>query len=414
MPAHEIAIRYRTGRLTRTSSRLTAGVALLALGACSPGFVPSAGPRIDGVMGGASMQTGDPGPIGHPKLSYAVVTLDPDNIAPLSTEQTGKGFSRSLVDVPEASVRIGVGDIIAMTIFEAQGGGLFLPQDSGARQGNFVQLPAQQVNRDGTLTVPFGGEIRAVGLTPAQLERAIASKIAGRALEPQVIITVQDRRSNEVTVTGDVNNSVRFGVDPGGSRLLGAIARAGGPRFPTYESVVTLQRGRTSEHALLADVLDDPRQNIELEQNDSVIVTHEPRYFLALGAVGQSASVGTQLNNRFPFADRHLSLADAIARAGGLSDSLANPQAVFLFRFEHASVLHQLGVAVAPGSPPEVPTVYRADFTNASSLFLANEFQMRPNDMIFVSNAPLTDYQKFLSIILPFAEAGSSFRAFNP
>lgn len=360
------------------------------------------------------MRTGDPGPAGHPKLTYAVVTLDPANVVPLSAEQTGTGFSQGLTSVPEATVRIGVGDIIGMTIFEAQGGGLFLPQDAGARQGNFVQLPAQQVNRDGTLTVPFGGEIRAVGLTPAQLERSIAAKIAGRALEPQVIVTVQDRRSNEVTVTGDVNTSVRFGVDPGGSRLLGAIARAGGPRFPTYESVVTLQRGHSSEHALLADILDDPKQNIELEQNDSVIVTHEPRYFVALGAVGQSASVGTQLNNRFPFADRHLSLADAIARAGGLSDSQANPAAVFLFRFEHPDILRDLGVNVPADAKRNIPTVYRADFTNASSLFLANEVQMRPNDMIFVSNAPLTDYQKFLSIILPFAESGQSFRAFNP
>jgi polysaccharide export outer membrane protein len=414
MPGQEIAFRHRACRISHTTGRLGAVLALLALSGCGAGFVPSGGPRINGVMGGASLQTGDPGPAGHPKLSYAVVTLDPTNVAYLSSEQIGTGFSRNITSVPEATVRIGVGDIIAATIFEAQGGGLFLPADPAARQGNFVQLPAQQINRDGTFTVPFGGDIHAVGLTPAELERAIASRIAGRALEPQVIITVQDRRSNEVTVTGDVNASVRFGIDPGGSRLLGAIARAGGPRFPTYESVVTLQRGGTSEHALLADILDDPRQNIELEQNDSVIITHEPRYFLALGAVGQSASVGTQLNNRFPFADRHLSMADALARAGGLSDQQANPEAVFLFRFEHAAVLRKLGVNVPPGSPPEIPTVYRADFMNASSLFLANEFQMRPNDMIFVSDAPLTDYQKFLSIILPFAESGASFRAFNP
>jgi polysaccharide export outer membrane protein len=412
MPQQDIAIRLRACRIS-TSGRLATALALLALSGCT-GFVPSSGPRIGGVMDGAAVRTGDPGPAEHPKLFYSVVTLDPANVDFLSKQQIGTGFSRGLTSVRQTNVRIGVGDIIGATIFEAQGGGLFLPADPSARQGNFVQLPSQQINSDGNFTVPFGGEIHAVGLTPDELERAIASRIAGRALEPQVIVTVQDRRSNEVTVTGDVNTSVRFGIDPGGSRLLGAIARAGGPRFPTYESVVTLQRGDTSEHALLADILDEPRQNIELEQNDSVVVTHEPRYFLALGAVGQSASVGTQLNNRFPFADRHLSMADAIARAGGLSDSQANPKAVFLFRFEHAATLRELGVNVPPGSLPDVPTVYRADFTNASSLFLANEFQMRPNDMLFVSDAPLTDYQKFLSIILPFAQSGSNFRAFSP
>jgi polysaccharide export outer membrane protein len=412
MPRHASANQHHGCRIRYVSARLAACLALLALGACTS-FVPSSGPRIAAVMDGARMQTGDPGSVDHPKLAYAMVTLDPDNVAMLAGEPSATGFGANITSVAAADVRIGVGDVIAATIFEAQSGGLFIPAEPGTHSGNYVQLPPQQINRDGIFSVPYGGPIHAVGLTPVQLEAAIAASISHRALEPQVIVTVQDRRSNDVSVTGDVNSSVRFGVDPGGARLLGAIARSGGPRFPTYESMVTLQRGAHSERALLADVLADPRQNIELVPGDTVVITHEPRYFLALGAVGQSASI-TQLNQRFPFEDSHLSLADAIARAGGLADSLANPAAVFLFRFEHTAVLRQLGLAVAPDAPAELPTVYRADFTNASTLFLADKFPMRNNDMIFVSDAPLTDFQKFLSIILPFAQSGASFRAFNP
>ncbi len=410
METLEIANRRLGGRIGRTSTGLATGLTLLALSGCG-GFIPSGGPEIGSVIDGGGVKTGDPGPASNPKLFYAVVDLDPTNVVPVSTLQSGPGFSRDITSATEAPVRIGVGDVIAATIYEAQGGGLFLPAESTGRAGNFVQLPPQQINRDGNFTVPFGGSVHAVGLTPDQLERAIASRIAGRALEPQVIITVQDRRSNEVTVTGDVNNSVRFGVDPGGSRLLGALARAGGPRFPTYESVVTIQRGNTSEHALLADILDDPKQNIQLTQDDTVIVTHEPRYFIALGAIGQSSSIGTQLNNRFPFADRRLSLSDAVARAGGLSDLQANAEAVFLFRFEDPAILRQMGVNVPPGAAA-IPTIYRANFLNASSMFLANQFQMRPNDMLYVSDAPLTDFQKVLSVILPFATSGAAVRTY--
>jgi polysaccharide export outer membrane protein len=385
---------------------------MLALCGCT-GFIPSAGPRMGDVMDGAHMQTGDPGPVGKPKLAYALVTLDPQNVMRLGAITPALGFDSRDLAAQASDVRIGIGDVIGTTIFEAQSGGLFIPAEPGARSGNYVQLPPQQVNREGTISVPFGGSVRAVGLTPAQLQTAINASIASRALEPQSIVTIQDRRANEVTVTGDVNSSVRFGVDPGGERMLGAIARAGGPRFPSYETMVTLQRGARSQHEMLADILQDPRQNIQLHQGDTIIVTHNPRYFLALGAVGQSASF-TQLNRRFPFEDSHLTMADAIARAGGLQDDRANPQAVFLFRFEHPDVLRSLGLALDPGVPAEVPTVYRADFTNASTLFLAQNFQMRDNDMIFVSNAPLTDWQKFLSIILPFAQSGAGFRAFNP
>jgi polysaccharide biosynthesis/export protein len=413
MPEQSVAIQGKAGR-RGTSGRLVAVLAVLALGGCTS-FVPSDGPRSYQVTGGASLQAGDPGTPDHPKLNYVLVNLDPDNVLKLAAEppDASLGFGAGALAAAPADVRIGVGDIVSATVFEAQAGGLFIPQEPGTHTGNFVSFPPQQINTDGAFMVPYGGAIRAVGMTPAQLERAIAASISSRALEPQVIVTVQERRSHEVNVTGDVNASTRFGIDPGGERLLGAISRAGGPRFPTYESMVTLQRGGQNEVASLGDIVANPRENIELQQGDTVIVTHQPRYFLALGAVGQLASI-TQLNQRFPFEDARLSLADAIARAGGLADAQANPTAVFLFRFEHTPLLRQMGVPLQPDAPAEMPTVYRTDFTNASTLFLAREFPMRNNDMIFVSNAPLTDYAKFLSIILPFAESGAAFRAFNP
>jgi polysaccharide export outer membrane protein len=411
MPVECIAVTHR-GCIGRAIGSLAAALTLLGLGACTS-FVPSAGPRLEQVTEGARMQVGDPGTTAHPALDYVIVNVDPVNVAKLAEEPPDAGFAADAVAAPPAVVRIGVGDVVGATIFEAQAGGLFIPQEPGTHSGNFVQLPPQQISSDGIFMVPYGGPVRAVGLTPEQLERAIAASVSSRALEPQVIVTIQERRSHEVNVTGDVNSSTRFGIDPGGERLLGALSRAGGPRFPTYESMVTLQRNGQSEHASLADIVADPRENIELRQGDTVIVTHQPRYFLALGAVGQTASI-TQLNNRFPFEDARLSLADAIARAGGLADSQANPTAVFLFRFEHTALLRQMGMALAPDAPEDTPTVYRTDFTNASMLFLAREFPMRNNDMIFVSNAPQTDLAKFLAVVLPFAEAGSNFRAFHP
>ncbi len=396
-------------RRPRLVARLGIALVLLTQGACSS-FIPASGPRLVDVQAGARSRSGNPGPIESPSLGYTLITLDPANVARLAAEPTGRRFSDLSSNAGATDVRIGIGDIIGTTIFEAQRGGLYLPAEPGARPGNFVQLPAQQVNREGTITVPFGGTVRAVGLTPAQLERTIAERISSRALEPQVIVTIQERRSNAVSVTGDVTTSVRFGMDPGGERLLSAIARAGGPRFPAHETMVTLQRGAVSERTLLADVLFDPRQNVQLRQGDSIIITREPRHFLALGAVGQSASI-TQLNRRFPFEDRRLSLADAVARAGGLQDDRANPEAVFLFRYENAETLRRMGLEPPAGAPVEVPTVYRADFTNPTTLFLTQQFPMRDNDLIFVSNSPFTDYQKFIAIILPFTQAGAQARA---
>ena len=222
-----------------------------------------------------------------------------------------------------------------------------------------------------------------------------------------MVVSLQERRAAHVSVVGDVNQSLRFPLDPGGERLLGALARAMGPKFPAYETVLTLQRGGVSDQAILSDILSDPALNIELRSGDTVLVTREPRYFVALGAVGQTASI-TQLNRRITFDDRRLSLTEAIARAGGLQDDRANPSSVFLYRMENAQVLRAAGIAVAPAAGETVPTIYRADFADPSMFFLAQRFPMRHEDTIFVSNAPATDLEKFLRLLLPLAQSAGN------
>ena len=162
-----------------------------------------------------------------------------------------------------------------------------------------------------------------------------------------------------------------------------------------------------SDQAILSDILSDPRLNIELRSGDTVLVTREPRYFVALGAVGQTASI-TQLNRRITFDDRRLSLTEAIARAGGLQDDRANPSSVFLYRMENAQALRAAGIAVALAAGETVPTIYRADFADPSMFFLAQRFPMRHEDTIFVSNAPATDLEKFLRLLLPLAQSAGN------
>lgn len=385
--------------------RAGAGSALLATVGCT-NFIPSSGPRIEGIMAPATVQAGDPGPASNPGLRYALLTLDSTVIAGMEADKPLALFSTGLQSRPVAEVRFGLGDILSITIFETQAGGLFIPADSGARPGNFVTLPQQQVGRSGMVTIPFAGEVKANGRTAEELEKAIAGRLRQRALEPQVIVTLVERRSSTVSVIGDVAQSLRFALDPGGERLLGAIARAGGTRFAPHETLVTLQRGGVAESAILADVVEDPRLNVQLTGDDTIIVARQQRYFLAIGAVGQSASI-TQLNRRFAFEDRRLSLGDAIARAGGLQDDRANPSAVFLFRFEKRAALTRLGITLPELPGEEIPTVYRADLLNPASMFLVQRFPMRHNDLIFVSNAPSSDLLKFLNIIQPIAQIGS-------
>lgn len=385
--------------------RVGPAASLLAMTACSD-FFPSSGPRLAGVTLPATQVAGDPGTREAPAVRYVLVNLDPA-VVPALEADAATMFSPALIGQPEAEIRFGVGDILTITIFETQAGGLFIPIDAGSRAGNFVTLPQQQIGRDGMVTIPFGGQIRALGRTANEVEAAIAARLRQRALEPQVMVSLVDRRSSTVSVVGDVDQSLRFPLDPGGDRILSAIARAGGTRFAPHETLVTLQRAGKAESVLLSDIVADPRLNVQMQGGDTIVVARQQRFFLAVGAVGQSASI-TQLNRRFPFDDKSLSLADALARAGGVQDDRANPSAVFLFRFEKRNTLERVGIRTAEFVEDLVPTVYRADLLNPATLFLTQRVPMRHNDLIFVSNAPSTDLLKFLQIILPITQSAAS------
>ena len=386
--------------------RIASLLGSLACAGCNTVFLPRSGPTQLTTVNGAEYRVY--GEAADTSIRYALMPLTPYLINQLEAEEQRPLFSGTSLTQPTRDLIIGVGDVVTITIFESQAGGLFIPAE-GSRAGNFVQLPPQQVDGSGTVTIPFAGSVRAAGLSPIQLQRSIEQRLSRRALEPQVVVTMASRQSNTISVLGEVNASQRFPLDPQGDRLLSAIARAGGPKFPTYETMVTLQRDGRVERAMLSEIALNPQQNIALREGDVIVVSREPNYFVAMGAMGQTASA-SQINRRFAFESTRITLTDAVSRAGGLTDDRADPQAVFLFRYEKPEMLRRAGLNLPADVTEPVPTVYQADFLNPGVFFMANRFPMRHGDVMFTANAPATQLSKFLSLILPGANSGSAIR----
>jgi polysaccharide biosynthesis/export protein len=362
---------------------------------CGCSFIPKDGPTGAQFWAQAEAQIVDPS-----RLGYAVVQLTPLVLSEIGTDpEPPIRFSTRLTNMPAAIVRIGPSDTLSLTVFEAAVGGIFIPEQAGARPGNFVQIPSQEVSREGTISVPYaGGDIRVVGRTIQEVQHEIEERLRAKAIQPQVIITINERLSNVVNVLGEVAAPARIPVPSGGIRLLTALARAGGPRWPDYESIVRLQRRRRVEQALLATVVKDPLQNIQLMGDDVVYVAREPRIFMALGATPTPGAVGGQNNRRFPFEVENMTLAEAVAKAGGLDSSRADAKAVFLFRMVPCEALARMGVDIST-YPQIVPTVFTVDLLGPDGFFIANNFYMAHKDMIFVSDSPSVDLVKFLNVL---------------
>ncbi len=389
-----------------TMSRRALPLLALALGRCAT-ILSESGPSRGTVVSGASIRIGNVGE--QARLFYALVRVSPNVLLNLARVEKTDTFSPQIVTRGSAGDGISVGDSLAITIFEAAAGGLFIPAEPGMRSGNYVTLPPQQVDQAGNILIPFAGTVHVAGMSTQAVSGLVRKRLSDRANDPQVVVTVTDRRANAVVVTGVVTTSARFVLDPSGERLLGAIARAGGPKYPSYESVVTLQRGGRTERAVIAEIMRDPRQNIPLLAGDTIFVSRVQRYFLALGALGPGQYLGL-VNRRLAFEDNHLSLADAIAKVGGLSDDRANARAVFIYRFEPRDTLLNIGARGPDALPATVPTIYYLDLAEAEGYFLASQFTMHNEDLIYVSNSPASDIAKFLALILPTAYSAANFR----
>lgn len=379
----------------RRAPAFTAALLAWALAGCTSVIVPKDGPTGAEIHESAELTLSDAG-----RLSYALVKMTPLVVSTMQTErQPVAQFSRLSRVEQTADVRIGPADTLNITIFEASAGGLFIPNDAGSRAGNFVTVPQQEVDRNGNISVPYAGQVQALGRTPTEVAREVESRLRQRAIEPQAVVSIADRGSFVVSVLGDVNSPTTISLKPGGLRLLAAIARAGGGRHQGFETTVTLQRRGRTEQALLSAIARDPTQNIQLAPEDVVYLTYDPRSFLAFGATPDPGALGGQNSRRFDFDRENMTVAEGLAKAGGLLTSRADPKAVFLFRLTPRETLQRAGVDLRNFPGAQVPTVYTVDLSRAEGFLIADSFYLKSRDIMFVSETPSVDLLKFFDII---------------
>lgn len=361
---------------------------LIALSSCTS--LPRSGPDHTDIDRDAAIKVTTPErKVG---IDYVLIDLNKgilpyfDKI-PSSSLRTGFGGGRGgAPDIP-----LGFGDVVQVSIFEAQSGGLFIPSDAGSRPGNYITLPQQTIDKAGTISIPYAGRVPAAGRMKEEVEQDIEDKLASRAIEPQVVLTTTTSRSSEVAVVGDVNDPQKIVLSPAGDRILDAISEAGGLTTPNIETNVTLQRRGKTATVAYETLLKNPSENIYLAPGDTVSVEHERRTFIALGASGT--------NNRIDFEDSNLTLGEAMAKAGGLLDSRADPREVVVYRKVDRSTLQRLSIDTSRFKGSEVPVIFRANLRDPATLFAVQEFRMADKDVLYVSNAKTVELVKFLDIL---------------
>lgn len=395
-----LAARLATFAVSLAGVLLLSGCTAISGWVSSTSWLPSSGPNR-ALMQELQDKPGDTG--------IQVVDINDDVARRLLAAQKKQLFSDTLEPGTKPLYVIRPGDVVEVSIWEAPPAMLFggsgAPQQ-GAQQGPATTrvntFPDQMVNVSGTINIPFAGQVPAAGRTPQQIEADIARRLQGKANQPQVLVRVAQNNTSTVTVIGDVTNSLRMPLTARGERLLDALAAAGGLRQlgsagggQVSQSVnrTALQVTRGDQvHALpLSVIIQDPKQNIPLQPGDVVTALFQSLSFTVLGAAGK--------NDEVSFEAQGISLAQALARIGGLQDNRADASGLYIFRLEEPDALPWKS---PPAKSPDgkVPVVYRVNLKDPAAFFVAQAFPVQNKDVLYAANASGAELQKFLNLVL--------------
>jgi polysaccharide biosynthesis/export protein len=373
-----------------------AGLTGLLLQGCA-GYLPSAGASRSQVEAAAPQESIENSPIQVIPVTNTVANQ-------VKAAQNSLNFKNAIQPKGQAANLVNPGDILQVLIWEAYPPILFrqvaysnvistasvtisptVSQASG--------IPAQTVNQQGEITIPFIGKVHVAGKSISQIESTIVKSLQGRANDPQIIVQNVSNNTSLATIIGEVIASKQMPLTAKGERVLDAIASASGLKQPVNKTTIQIARQGEIQSLPMEAIIQDPKQNIVLQPGDVITAYFQPLSFTSLGATGQS-------NSEVVFEATGITLSQALGRIGGLNDMRSDSKGVFIFRFEEpAAVATKERPTVGVTSEGKVPVIYQFDMNKPETYFAAQNFPMKNKDVVYVSVASSVELMKFLSIV---------------
>lgn len=287
---------------------------------------------------------------------------------------------------PRPTDLLGPGDTLNISIYEA-GVSLFGTALRTAAAANGVidtsstaeRLPPVRVDDYGYIKVPFVGRLRAAGHTAVELQQMIQNGLRGLSQDPQVMVSIEQSITNSVILAGEVARPGRLVLATNRESLIDAIALAGGYRGDAKDAVARVQRDGQSFEVRLSDLFDLPQEDVQVAPGDRITLINRPQSFSVLGAPNKSEELA------FPRA--RLTLAEAVALAGGANPNAGDAAAIFVFRY------------VRQPDGTEQPTVYHINMMRPGAYLLSQRFTMRDRDVLYVGNARANQLNKFVTLL---------------
>jgi polysaccharide export outer membrane protein len=319
----------------------------------------------------------------------ADVTLVPlvaNTIAAHGGSPRAKGGRTTLPGGNGWTYRVGRGDILEVVVWDHPD--LTMP----AGQGRRPEETGQHVQSDGTFFYPYVGQVQAAGLTPQAIREALTSSLAAFITDPQVEVKVVAYNSQAVSVTGEIARPSKLSLTSLPLTLLEAVDAAGGLKEQADVSSVTVRRdGRLYTVDLESFLKDGTGENNPLLKPGDVVniprLVRQEAYLL--GQIDKPSSIDITTES--------ITLTQALTRLGGLRENDADARGIFVFRSRGSDGM----------------TVYQLDASNPAAFLIGTRFYLEPQDVIYVTTAPVARWNRLISGLLPSISTARAMRALD-
>lgn len=315
--------------------------------------------------------------------TFDVVAVTRANIPSIKTwPKTGNSMSRNWISASRGSnvSVIRSGDFIDLSIWDSQENSLL--SNVGERTARLTKV---LVEPNGTIFVPYVGNHKVAGSTPASARASIQRRLEAIVPSAQVQLSMTAGQANSVDLVSGVARPGSYPMPSLNYSILSLIAHGGGISGNLKYPVVRLMRGGKSYTILAEELLSSASQNTILRGGDKVLVEEDDRSFTALGATGQERLV--------TFPEETLTAMEALALIGGISDNVADPRGVLVLREYKPKQTRK------DGHGPKLPQViFTIDLTSADGLFAARKFQINPGDTVLATESPIGKARTILGL----------------
>ncbi|WP_297339665.1 polysaccharide biosynthesis/export family protein [Pseudophaeobacter sp.] len=273
------------------------------------------------------------------------------------------------------------GDKLTLRIWDSSDNSLLTSVEQ-----KMVQLQDVRVAANGTIFMPYVGNVNVLGLTPDLAREKLQDELETIVPSAQLQLDMAEGRNNSVDLVSGVANPGTYPMPNRNFSVMGLISMGGGIGPHLNNPQIRLVRGRNIYGTSVDNLLNHPQLDTLLRGGDRVFVEEDERYFLSFGATGKE--------DLHIFSKDELSAMDAMSISGGFQDGRADPQGLLVLREYDPE-------AVAPGvrGPRQTRVVFSLDLASADGLFSARQFQINPGDLVIATESPINDALTVSNII---------------